>query len=93
MINTTSESMKERKIFTVQHFSFYEHINFMLRLNEHEKKGFIISGRGYEIWYLSYMLEGKAHTSLCKSADSQEPSLFAMSLKAQTKNKTCSLTR
>ena len=28
MINTTSKSLKARKVFILQHFSFYEHLKF-----------------------------------------------------------------
>ena len=33
MINTTSESLKARKVFIVQHFSFYEQLKFHAHLS------------------------------------------------------------
>ena len=36
IINTTSESLKESKVFIFQHFSFMSNLNFMLSWGEHD---------------------------------------------------------
>ena len=43
MISTTSESLKARKVFIFQHFSFFSSLNFILSGVEREKS-FITSG-------------------------------------------------
>ena len=43
-INTTSESLKARKVFNFRHFSFYDSSNFMLCSFELSMKHVITSG-------------------------------------------------
>ena len=43
LINITNESLKARKAFVFQHFSFYEQLKFHAPLIEHEKS-FLTSG-------------------------------------------------
>ena len=42
MINTTSRVLQARKVFSLQHFSFHEHLKFQAKLSEDEKSFYII---------------------------------------------------
>ena len=47
MINTTSESLKARKVFSFHHCSFMSSLNFMLDLGENVKKFYNLEIRPY----------------------------------------------
>ena len=49
MINITSESLKARKVFIFQHFSFDEQLEFHAQLIEHEKKVYNLGSLFYSI--------------------------------------------